>query len=125
MGKRRIGPKYPMPVSQRAKIFAPFDALRGFSAALKAKEKLRLPRRILQEDKLKELDEKAACLKKGDYVSILYYSDGEYLSAEGYLTAIDHVRRRFVIAGSEIRFDDIYELDKRPGIQDPAGMPAR
>ncbi len=33
---------HPMPVSQRAKIFAPFDALRGFSAALRAKERLRL-----------------------------------------------------------------------------------
>lgn len=28
-----------MPVAKRAKIFAPFDALRGFNEAIKAKEK--------------------------------------------------------------------------------------
>ncbi len=106
--------KFPMPVSQRAKIFAPFDALRGFSAALRAKEKIRRPRRILQEDKLKELDEKASKLKKGDPVSVLYYSDGEYLPASGLLTEIDREGRSFVIEGISISFDDICELESGP-----------
>jgi len=111
-------PKHPMPVSQRAKIFAPFDALRGFSAALRAKEKIRRPRRLLLEDKLEELNAKASALKKGDYVSILYYSDDDYLTVSGFLSEIDLISRTFVVAGKEIGFDDIYELEaeiEKPG----------
>ncbi|MCR4909534.1 MAG: YolD-like family protein [Lachnospiraceae bacterium] len=108
MAKR---PKSPMPVSQRAKIFAPFDALRGFSAALRAKEKIIQPKRLLLEDKLEELNRKASELKKGDYVSILYYCDGEYLSVSGFLSDINMHGRTFAVAGKEICFDDIFELD--------------
>lgn len=111
-------PKHPMPVSQRAKIFAPFDALRGFSAALRAKEKIRRPRRLLLEDKLEELNAKALALKKGDYVSILYYSNDDYLTVSGFLSEIDLISRIFVVAGKEIGFDDIYELEaeiEKPG----------
>ncbi|MBO5550571.1 MAG: YolD-like family protein [Lachnospiraceae bacterium] len=104
-------PKYPMPVSQRAKIFAPFDALRGFGAALRAKEKICQPRKLLLEDKLEELNLKASELKKGDPVSVLYYSDGDYLTVLGFLSDIDLVGRSFVIAGKEIGFDDIYDLN--------------
>ena len=111
-------PKHPMPVSQRAKIFASFDALRGFSAALRAKEKIRRPRRLLLEDKLEELNAKALALKKGDYVSILYYSNDDYLTVSGFLSEIDLISRIFVVAGKEIGFDDIYELEaeiEKPG----------
>ena len=107
-----------MPVSQRAKIFASFDALRGFSAALRAKEKIRRPRRLLLEDKLEELNAKALALKKGDYVSILYYSNDDYLTVSGFLSEIDLISRIFVVAGKEIGFDDIYELEaeiEKPG----------
>ncbi len=104
-------PRYPMPVSQRAKIFAPFDALRGFSAALRAKERISKPRRILLEDKLEELNEKASKLKKGNYISVLYYSDGDYLSLSGFLTEIDLIDRTFIVAEKQISFDDIYELE--------------
>ncbi len=104
-------PKNLMPVPQRAKIFAPFDALRGFSAALRAKEKIRRPRRSLLDDKLKELDAKASALKKGDFISILYYSEDDYLSVSGFLSEIDPVNRVLIVDGKEIGFDDIYELD--------------
>lgn len=104
-------PKHLMPVSQRAKIFAPFDALRGFSAALRAKEKIRRPRRSLLDDKLEELNSKACALKKGDQISVLYYSEDDYLSVSGSLSEIDPVNRVLSVAGKEIGFDDIYELD--------------
>ena len=104
-------PKYPMPVSQRAKIFAPFDALRGFSAALRAKEKIRTPRRLLLEDQLEELNQKAAGLKKGDRISVLCYSDDDCLSVSGFLSVIDPVKRILVVDGREIHFNDVYEIN--------------
>ncbi len=107
-------PKHPMSVSQRAKIFAPFDALRGFSAALREKERIRLPRRQLSEDKLEELNIKACALRKGDCISVLYYTDGDYRIVSGFLSGIDRNRRILIVAGAKIAFDDIYELDKKP-----------
>lgn len=35
----------------RAKIFAPFDALKGFREALRAKERVIVPKRELAEDR--------------------------------------------------------------------------
>ncbi len=109
-------PKCPMPVSQRAKLFAPFDALWGFSAALRAKEKIIKPKRDLLEDKLEELDEQAAKLKKGDRISVLYYCDGDYLSFSGHLSRIDPVNRIMILGDREISFEDIYELDRESEI---------
>ncbi len=104
-----------MPVSQRAKLFAPFDALRGLSTALRAKEKLIKPKRDLLEDKLEELDAKASKLKKGDRISVLYYCDGDYLTVSGCLSGIDAVNRIFIVGDREISFEDIYELEARSG----------
>ena len=39
-------PKYPMPVSQRAKQFMPFSALKGLEEALEKKERLALSKSL-------------------------------------------------------------------------------
>ena len=46
----------PMNTRHRAKIFAPFDALKGFDDCIDSKEVLYEPRRILSEEEQKKLD---------------------------------------------------------------------
>ena len=56
-----------MPCSKRAKIFAPFDALRGFNEMVKSKEIHYIQKRALSEYELEELDRKLAELQELTY----------------------------------------------------------
>ena len=53
----------PMPASRWAKIYAPFDALRGFNECIAEQEIVRRERRELDEDAQKELDRRLEILK--------------------------------------------------------------
>ena len=52
----------PMSRAKRAKIFAPFDALRGFGDAVRSKEVSYVEKRALSEDERDALDRKLAVL---------------------------------------------------------------
>ena len=53
----------PMPASRWAKIFSPFDALKGFSEAVASKEVQYVDRQQLDEDEQRELDRKLSILQ--------------------------------------------------------------
>ena len=56
-GKPSLPKKHPMmDTGHRAKIFAPFDALRGFNLAIMSKEVPYVPKRILEEEEQEELE---------------------------------------------------------------------
>ena len=55
----------PMPLSQRAKQFAPFDALKGLKEAIAQKEHTPTPRRELSEDAIAEINTRLSNLKPG------------------------------------------------------------
>ena len=46
----------PMQLSKRAKIFSPFDALKGFNDAVQSKEVLYVPKKELNEEEMRELN---------------------------------------------------------------------
>lgn len=54
----------PMEISRRAKIFAPFDALKGFSEAVAAKEVLYEAKKVLSETETEELDRRVGILQR-------------------------------------------------------------
>ena len=51
-----------MPLGQRAKIFAPFAALRGFEESVEEKNVVRIPRRILSEEEQEALGRRLQAL---------------------------------------------------------------
>lgn len=51
--------------ADRAKIFIPFESLKGFKDYLKEKERVVVERKLLLEDVCEELDRKLHSLKKG------------------------------------------------------------
>jgi len=53
-----------MPLEKRAKIFSPFDALKGFGEAIASKEILPEHRRTLSEEDLRILDQKLDLLRQ-------------------------------------------------------------
>ncbi len=111
MGKR---PAEKMPLSQRAKQFAPFDALKGFKEAIQdVNDKTELVDRIIMsEDQLYELDEKVHSLKKGDRITITYFHKGRYIRLSGVFNRIDEIERTLQMTGEEFLLNDIIEIHK-------------
>ena len=107
MAKR---PKNKMPVSDRAKQFMPFAALKGLPEALAAKEKIVVPKVSLSPEKEEELDLKMRCLKHGEIATVVYFSNGEYIKICGMVARIDETSRILQIVHTKIAFDDILDI---------------
>lgn len=107
-------PKNPMPISERAKQFSPFAAVVGLDKALEEEEKelFKTEKLELSEDEAEKLNKILSSLKKGDKVSVKYYFDGEYLTAEGTLTVFDSVNRVLRIDEIQMGFDELYRIAK-------------
>ena len=68
--------------ASRAQIFQSFDALKGFREILKEKEIVIVPKKILSEDDLAEVDYKVHQIKVGMIVKVTYYDNGQYVQIE-------------------------------------------
>lgn len=99
--------------AERAKIFAPFDALRGFRAELEKMEHhyLEVEKIELSEDSLRELDETFSKIKKGDMITVVYYHDRHYEKVTGKVSAIVPEARYIKIVQREISLDDIKQIE--------------
>lgn len=98
-------------VSDRAGQFMPFAALKGFYDLIREKERVVVPKHEIAEDKAQELSEKMKLVQKGMMTKVVYYSNGEYVSAEGMVSKIDLVSRKLTIVKTEIDLDDIWDIE--------------
>lgn len=99
-----------MPVSERAKQFMPFAAVKGLEEALAAKEKIKVPKRELSEEMTGKLDQTLQKLKRGQLVTVIYYQEEEYLQLTGLVAKLDVYHEYLQIVTTKIKFDNIYEL---------------
>ena len=127
-----------MEAGRRAKIFAPFDALRGFSDAVSAREISYEPFRAPDTERMEILSRKLALLlplvensglarKNQVRLEVTYFCPcedpdienheflGRYRTLEGRLKKIDPVRFQLQLDDQLIDLDDIYD------IRDPDG----
>ncbi|MCR4672361.1 MAG: YolD-like family protein [Lachnospiraceae bacterium] len=106
--------------AQRAKIFAPYDALEGLFETMHAKETVSEPRRELSDSGAEELNDKLLGLRVGSRAAVTYYRTyesrgrpvSEYTEIRGIVNNIDELRRSVRIVDTDIPFDDI--IDIRP-----------
>lgn len=101
-----------MPPSQRAKQFAPFDAVVGLRQALREKEKIKEKRKELSEDMICEINNNLKNLNIGDSVTVVHYNAIEqaYITTTGKIERIVSKNQTVTITGSEISFEDIYTI---------------
>ena len=121
-----------MPRASRAKIFAPFAALKGFEEAIEAREVVRVPRRYMSEEEQEVLslrmqalfalcpDSRAVrehnvtvtvCCFRPDAASAEPDAEmGEYRTLTGPLQRLDPEHRSMTVGGARIPFADIMEL---------------
>lgn len=132
----RVHPR--MSLLNRAKIFTPFAALRGYDEAVAAKEIQYVPKLILDSDDNYEINrrlniiyekcwcerlakENAVTVSVGYYVpctdknSDAYDRAGLYKVATGIVHRIDVPEQYIIVGDEEIRFEDIAEINDPKG----------
>ena len=95
---------------ERAKIFLPFDALKGFSEALREKEKILVDKKILSQEEKEKIANKLIQVKKGMIIKIIYFENNEYIELEGIVSNIDFVYKNLKIVKKQIEFDCILDI---------------
>ena len=101
-----------MPIKERAKIFAPFDALKGFREMLAQDEIIHEPRIEPSEDLINELSNTINRLEVGMMIEVKYYvSECEYYKKiTGIFTKIDKVYKKITIVKTKINIEDIIDI---------------
>ena len=97
--------------AERAKIFMPFDALKGFKEALKEKEKIVVEKIELSEEEKDKLIAKLDMLKKGMLVKVTYYNKEEYIELKGILSMVNTCNKVITIVKEKIAVQDILEVE--------------
>lgn len=97
-------------MENRAKQFIPFSALKGYEDALRAKEKVVVPKIELSDEKKEELNRKLQQIQKNDMITVVYFHQNEYLQMEGMVSRIDKDARILKVVNTRIAFSDIYDL---------------
>jgi non-homologous end joining protein Ku len=97
---------------ERAKIFAPFDALKGFKEALKEEEVIKIPKATLSEDQEIIINNTLNNLEKGMMVEVIHYSNENeyYLKNIGIFTKIDLINKSIFIVKNRILVDNIIDI---------------
>jgi mannose-6-phosphate isomerase class I len=93
--------------ADRAKQFIPFDALKGFKEALRAKEKIKSEKKELTEEEINEISKTLKNVNKRDIVKVIFYKNQEYIELEGMVSNIDFTLKTIKIIKEIILFDDI------------------
>ena len=106
----KVGNRPKMSREDRAKQFMPFAALKGYPEALQKKEKIVVPKVEVSEEYAEVLDRKLRNVKKNDIITVIYYSNHEYLKKTGMVSRIDETSRVLKIVNTRINFDDIYDI---------------
>ena len=100
-----------MDISNRAKQFMPFAALKGLPEALEKKEKIVVSRPDLTEERMEELDYKMHQVLRGMIVSVTYYEDEECFKKTGMVAKFSPDNRIIQVVDKKISFDAILDIE--------------
>lgn len=95
--------RYKMTRIERAKQFAPFDALTGLSKALRAVEEEydKKTHHELSDDELMHISDELSVLEVGDIVRVNYFCAGAFYEAVGSVVKVDGVRKVLAVESEE------------------------
>ena len=118
---RPVSKRPHMSLDNRAKIFAPFSALRGFDISILTKEKDRalVPRVTLSEHMQETIERKLRKIKSGEQIALTWFRPvkqiggnelGEYVTETLTATWVDCQNRVLVTKERTVPFEDIREI---------------
>lgn len=110
-----------MSVENRAKLFTPFSALRGFDIEILTQEQDRLlvPQVSLSVDQQEAIYRTLNELRKGDWVTVTYFApvkiidgrqQGEYRTLSAEVKKVDEADRLLVLANGAVGLDNLHSL---------------
>lgn len=108
-------PAQKMPISERAKQFMPFAALKGLPEALVQMERQHtaISKLELSEEMADDLNRALLSLYPGCQATICYYKAGHEQQVTGIVTKIDAAFRYLLLDGNlRIAFDDLLYVKK-------------
>ena len=113
-----------MTIEERAKIFAPFAALKGHSEAIAARQKIVASKVVLSEESAQQMDYSLMDidnqLKHGKHpiIKLIYFKQdvrlkdkGEYIELSGVVAKLNKELRWIQIVNKKINLDDICMLE--------------
>jgi len=102
-----------MPRKDRAKQFAPFDALKGLHEALRLKEYQheKIAKGEMSEDDAKAISDVLIGLEDDDIVKLTYYDDGYNKTYKGKII-LDTFKRIIYLDKKEISLDNLIKIEK-------------
>ena len=120
-----------MSVENRAKLFTPFSALRGFDIEILTQEQDRLlvPQVSLSVDQQEAIYRTLNELRKGDWVTVTYFApvkiidgrqQGEYRTLSAEVKKVDEVERLLVLANGAVSLDNLHSLRRLGAEAEPA-----
>jgi len=112
-----------MPVSQRAKQFAPFAALTTFDSAIEDEEikHEKLQKKVLSEESMSEIDKTLCAVNSGDRVEICFFIEGRYMNMIASVLVNDRITKSIRVSDDsnsdidfvlKIPYADIYRISK-------------
>ena len=99
-----------MPLSQRAKIFTPFSALRGFEELIREQENTYDEMPELSDDQYEDLNYAVSAVRIGDDVTVKYFRDYHIRTAFGSVTKLELQKREIWIDRKRIGFEELIEI---------------
>ena len=110
-----------MSIENRAKLFTPFSALRGFDIEILTQEQDRLlmPQISLASDQEEEIYHLLNGLHQGNWATVTYFVPvkhiagqllGEYTVVSGEVKRVDDVEQLLVLEGASVPFGNIHSL---------------
>ena len=98
---------------ERAKLFAPFDAMKGLKEALRDREErhARVARHEISEEQAEENSRAILRLERGMTVEVYCNHAFHDVIIRGRVTGLDLALRRLKLNGKTILFDDIYAVE--------------
>lgn len=98
--------------AERAKQFAPFDAMKGLNEALRDREErhMRVDKHEISEEAAAENSRTVVKLRRGMMVYVSYYCAFHDAEIKGTLEDINLGLKHLTVDGEQIWFEDIYSI---------------
>ena len=100
-----------MPLSQRAKIYTPFAALKGFENLIREQENTYDEMPELSDDQYEDLNFAINNIRAGDSITIKYFKDYKIRTLSGSITKLSKEKRYISVNGNMLSFDELIEID--------------
>ena len=95
-----------------AKIYMPFQALKGYEEEIKKASTKKEERKVLLDDRIDAINYVLKEIKVNDIIKIIYYNKSSYLLKKGLLSKLNYNKQYLFLDNKKIYFKDIYDIEK-------------